>query len=134
MKDIPWIVLVTHSKLGYELVRSAEMMMGKMKNVKTISLMPGESPEDLYDIVKTEMDNISNKALILTDLFGGTPSNVSSFFAKRGYFVMAGVNLPILLEAELFRNRDDWDNILSYLEKIGKDSIINVTNKISRSE
>lgn len=130
--QMPWIVTITHGHLGEELVRSAEMLMGRMKNVKSISLLPEESPEELAGIVAEELKDIPQNALILTDLFGGTPSNVSALFAKRGWYVMTGTNLPILLEAEMYRSRDDWEHVVEYLTQVGKDSIINVNERIAK--
>ena len=130
--EIPWIVTITHGHLGEELIKSAEMLMGKMHNVKAISLLPERSPEELAGIVKEELHDIPQYSLILTDLFGGTPSNVSALFAKRGYYVMTGTNLPILLEAEMFRTREDWEHVVEYLTQIGKDSIINVNERITK--
>lgn len=128
----PWIITITHGHLGEEMVKSAEMLMGKMKNIKSISLLPEESPEELAGVVAKELDGIPGNSLILTDLFGGTPSNVSALFAKKGYFVMTGTNLPILLEAEMYRARDDWEHVVEYLTQIGKDSIVNVNERIAK--
>ncbi|RGC53787.1 PTS sugar transporter subunit IIA [Absiella sp. AM29-15] len=128
----PWIITITHGHLGEEMVKSAEMLMGKIKNIKSISLLPEESPEELAGVVAKELDGIPGNSLILTDLFGGTPSNVSALFAKKGYYVMTGTNLPILLEAEMYRARDDWEHVVEYLTQIGKDSIVNVNERIEK--
>lgn len=130
--DYPWIVTITHGHLGEEMVKSAEMLMGKIRNVKSISLLPEESPEDLAGIVEHELKDIPKNSLILTDLFGGTPSNVSAVFAKRGFQVMTGMNLPILLEAEMYRTNENWDHVVEYLTQVGKDSIVNINEKISK--
>lgn len=131
-EQAPWIITITHGHLGEEMVKSAEMLMGKMKNVKSISLLPEESPEELAGVVTKELEGIPENSLILTDLFGGTPSNVSALFAKKGYYVMTGTNLPILLEAEMYRSRDDWEHVVEYLTEIGKESVINVNAKIKK--
>lgn len=128
----PWIVTITHGNFGKEMVKSAEMLMGKMENVTSISLMPEESPEELAGIVAEKLADMPANSLILTDLFGGTPSNVSAVFAKKGFYVMTGTNLPILIEAEMYRSNDDWEHVVPYLTQIGKDSIVNVNEKIAK--
>lgn len=128
--DLPWIVTVTHGHLGEELVKSGEMLLGKVERVKSISLLPEESPEELASIVTDELRDIPEGSLILTDLFGGTPSNVSAIFAKKGYGVITGTNLPLFLEAEMLRASERWKDAVEYLTKIGKDSVINVNERI----
>lgn len=130
---LPWIVLVTHGKLGEALMDSVEMIAGKLNNVKAISLMPGDTPEELVVRLKKELEDVK-KILILVDLFGGTPSNVCAFFAKKGYPVMSGVNLPILLGAEMYRSSGDWDTIIDYLKTIGEESMINITERVNKRE
>lgn len=136
MQDVscgsPWIVTITHGHMGEEMVKSAEMLMGKMKHVRSISLLPEESPEELASVVAEKLKDIPKSSLILTDLFGGTPSNVSALFAKRGYHVLTGTNLPILLEAEMYRSNENWEHVVEYLTQVGKDSIVNVNERISK--
>ena len=45
---------------------------------------------------------------------------------------MTGTNLPILVEAEMYRARDDWEHVVEYLTQIGKDSIVNVNERIEK--
>jgi mannose/fructose-specific phosphotransferase system component IIA len=109
------------------------MIVGDLKNVKAISLLPGEPPEELKNVIEEELKEIPGNALILTDLFGGTPSNVSSVFAKQGYQVLTGVNLPMLLETEMYRtnNMNNWEQVGDYITKIGKNSVININERLS---
>lgn len=130
MEESPWIVVVTHGNFGEGLINAAEMICGKIKNLKSIKLLPGISPEDIYKEVKETIDETGKDTLILVDMFGGTPCNVCSKFAKDGYKVISGINLPILMESDMERGTDDWDNILDILKSIGQQSIVNVTENI----
>ncbi|HET58630.1 MAG TPA: PTS sugar transporter subunit IIA [Deltaproteobacteria bacterium] len=95
------VVVVTHGNLGRELIRAAELIKGDLKGVAHVSVDATRGVEDL----KKEMTTAIKKAdkgegvLILTDLFGGTPSNISlSFLKKDKVEVVTGVNLPMLLK------------------------------------
>ena len=77
----PWIILITHGKLGAEVKGSAEMIAGELKNVYSLSLMEGTDPMDLAMELKELLDKAPDDTIILTDLFGGTPSNTAARFA-----------------------------------------------------
>ena len=68
----PWIILITHGKLGAEVKGSAEMIAGELKNVYSLSLMEGTDPMDLAMELKELLDKAPDDTIILTDLFGGT--------------------------------------------------------------
>lgn len=129
--NLPWIYIVTHGDFGRALVESAEMICGKLQHVCTIGLMPGDSPENLVERVSDSLEKIAGEAVILVDLFGGTPSNVCSLFAKKGYQVMAGVNMPMLMAVDMARGTDDWSNVLKEAEQMGKEGIVNITARVN---
>lgn len=95
------VLIVTHGNLGHELIRAAEMIKGEVRGVIPISLDAKTGMED----IKKELTSAIKKAdlgdgvLIMTDLFGGTPSNISlSFLKEKQVEVVTGVNLPMLLK------------------------------------
>ena len=95
------VLITTHGNLGKELIRAAELIRGSLKGIVHISVDQIKGVEDL----KKEISNAIKKldqgqgVLILTDLFGGTPSNISLSFMKEGKVeVITGVNLPMLLK------------------------------------
>ena len=107
----PWIILITHGKLGAEVKGSAEMIAGELKNVYSLSLMEGTDPMDLAMELKELLDKAPDDTIILTDLFGGTPSNTAARFAlEKNYTVLAGLNLAMLIEAEMQRGMRDVIN------------------------
>ena len=73
----PWIIILTHGDAGKELVKSAEMILGKLKNVYTFSLLPNMSLNDFTNDIKNVLEKAPKDTLVFVDLFGGTPSNVA---------------------------------------------------------
>lgn len=95
------IVLVTHGDLGKALIEAATFISGKVRGVKTVSVQD-EAIDDLREAIAKAIKEVDTGkgVLILTDMFGGTPSNLSFSFLEPGKIeVITGVNLPMLLSA-----------------------------------
>jgi PTS system mannose-specific IIA component len=95
------VLVTTHGNLGIELIKAAELIKGPMKGVVHISVDQNKGVEDLKKEIGTAIKKMDQGkgVLILTDLFGGTPSNISLSFLKEGKVeVVTGVNLPMLLK------------------------------------
>ena len=113
--EIP-IVILNHGKFGEELIHSAELIVGQTTNVKAISLLQGTAIEEYYEIVKHALLELEGEAIVLTDMFGGTPSNIALMLQKeRRIRILCGVNLPMLLE--LLVSREVVQPIGQLLEK-----------------
>ena len=94
------IIICTHGRFGEELVHSAEMIVGPIKDIKVFSLLPGVDP---FDYRKEIQEYVNNKAdtefLCMADLYGGTPSNIlASLVPSRNVNVITGLNLAMLIE------------------------------------
>ena len=99
------ILLGTHGRAGEELIKSAEMILGKMKNVRSFSLMPGMALEDYMRPIEECLQDLPGGTLCLVDLFGGTPSNTfCALSQKYGNVVVTGLNLAMLME--VYMNKD----------------------------
>lgn len=97
---IPGILVITHGSFGEEIIKSAEMIIGAQENVKALSLMPGMDPADFIVDVQAVLNTMPEESLIMSDLFGGTPSNVSAAIASQYKVIaVAGLNLCMLIEA-----------------------------------
>jgi PTS system mannose-specific IIA component len=95
------IVIVTHLKLGEELLAAAELIVGKLKQFQAVSIDPKEDVEEIKEKISAAIRAVDRGKgiLILTDMFGGTPSNISlSFLEEWKIEVITGVNLPMLLK------------------------------------
>ena len=95
------VLITTHGNLGSELIKAAELIRGSLKGIIPISVDQTKGVDDLKKEISTAMKKLDQGqgVLILTDLFGGTPSNISLSFMKEGKVeVITGVNLPMLLK------------------------------------
>ena len=94
------MILVTHGKLAEHFIDAMEHVVGKQEAVATICIGPNDDMEqrraDIADAIKAVDDG--QGAIILTDLFGGTPSNLAISLLDTGHIeVIAGINLPMLI-------------------------------------
>ena len=121
------IVLVTHSQLGEALIEATEFITGeKLKDIVSVSIDLAESADKLREKIAAGIKTVNRKKgiLILTDMFGGTPSNLSYSFLEEGRVeVISGVNLPILLRAVTTRKEMELNELATSLETYGKKSI-----------
>ena len=102
------LVLVTHAGLATALKSSAEMIVGAIENCTTVEVFPDELADDIMARVVAAVEAVqSGGAIILTDLFGGTPSNMAMSFLKEGFIeVVTGVNLPMLIKLTQSREKN----------------------------
>ncbi|MHA1627284.1 MAG: PTS sugar transporter subunit IIA [Candidatus Asgardarchaeia archaeon] len=129
------IVIISHGKFCEELLKSAELIVGKQELIETVPLLEGESPDTFFDEVKKKIDGFRNKGyheiLVLSDLFGGSTSNtVSKIALEENIEVVTGVNMPMLLEVVINRDSADLKELTKIAEKSGKEGIVNVKRKI----
>jgi PTS system mannose-specific IIA component len=121
------IVIVTHKQLGDALIDAAEFILGaRPDGVVSVSININENADKLREKVSEGIKNVNMKegVLILTDMFGGTPSNLSYSFLEEGRTeVISGVNLPILIKAVNSRKDMDISKLAQSIETYGKKSI-----------
>ena len=121
------IVIVTHEKLGDVLIDAAEFILGeKPEAVQAVSINLAEDVELLRGSIEKGIKKVNHNrgVLILTDMFGGTPSNLSYSFLEEGRVeVLTGVNLPIVIKAITARENQKLDELVKSLETYGKKSI-----------
>jgi PTS system mannose-specific IIA component len=121
------IVIVTHRQLGDALIEAAEFILGsRPEALVSVSIDLSESADVLRRKIAGSIKKVKSEAgvLILTDMFGGTPSNLSYSFLEEGHIeVISGVNLPILIQAANTREKMNLDELAVKLEEFGKKSI-----------
>ncbi|CAN2041761.1 PTS fructose transporter subunit IIA [Candidatus Magnetomoraceae bacterium gMMP-15] len=122
------IVIVTHSNLGKALLNTLASMNGRRPQAMcAVSIDAREKDaaklrEKIASAIKTV--NQSSGVLILTDMFGGTPSNLSYSFLEEGHIeVLSGVNLPALIYADNSRKNKILNELAQEVEACGKKSI-----------
>ena len=121
------ILVVTHGQLGKALIDCTELIMGERPEaLNAISIDIRENADDLRTKIEKGIKEVNQKngILILTDMFGGTPSNLSYSFLEEGRIeVLSGVNLPILIKAVGQRSSKGLSELSQILETFGKKSI-----------
>jgi mannose PTS system EIIA component len=121
------IVIVTHCCLGDALIEAATFITGsRPEQLESISINLNEEAEKLREKIVDGIKKVDQKngVLILTDMFGGTPSNLSYSFLEEGRIeVLSGVNLPVLIKALHLRKNSELSKLAVSLEASGKKSI-----------
>jgi PTS system mannose-specific IIA component len=121
------IVIVTHSQLGDALIDAASFIIGASPQaVVAVSIDLNQNVDRLRQKIAGGLRQVrsSEGILILTDMFGGTPSNLSYSFLEEGRVeVLSGVNLPMLIKAINTRERLRLPELAVELEVYGKKSI-----------
>jgi PTS system mannose-specific IIA component len=116
------VLITTHGNLGSELIKAAESIRGSLKGIIHVSVDPTKGVEDLKKEMSASIKKLDNGrgVLILTDLFGGTPSNISLSFLKEGKVeVITGVNLPMLLKLADIREGMSLKEFAQYIKDYG---------------
>ena len=126
------LVLVTHGNLATELSNALEHVVGSQSRLETISIGPDDDMEqrrqDIVDSVG-RVDEDNDGAIILTDMFGGTPSNLAISIMEPGRIeVIAGVNLPMLIKLAGVRD-SELSEALEQAVEAGK-RYINVASQV----
>jgi len=122
------IVIVTHGLFGNILIDTAEAIIeNRLENVAAVSIDLKEHVETLRKKINNGVKEVSQNGgvLILTDMFGGTPSNLSYSFLEEGKIeVISGVNLPMLIKAVNLRKKEEnLHSMAKTIESYGKKSI-----------
>ncbi|ABB31523.1 phosphotransferase system, mannose-type, protein IIA [Geobacter metallireducens GS-15] len=119
------LVLVTHAGLAEELLRGAEMIVGPIESAETIGIRPGDQADAIMERIAEAVKRVSvDGALIMTDMFGGTPSNMSlSFLEADRIEVLTGVNLPMVIKFAAERDRIAVAELATSLKECGRESI-----------
>jgi PTS system mannose-specific IIA component len=120
------VLITTHGNLGSELIKAAELIRGALKGIVHVSVDQAKGVEDLKKEISTAIKKLDQGrgVLILTDLFGGTPSNISLSFLKEGKVeVITGVNLPMLLKLPDIREGMSLKEFAQYIKDYGVKNI-----------
>lgn len=119
------LVLVAHAGLARELLNAAEMIVGEMGLAEAVGISPDDSVDIIRDNVTEAIKKVSGDGvIIMTDMFRGTPSNMSLSFLKDNIVeVLTGVNLPMLLKFASEREKAGVASLAQMLKACGQESI-----------
>lgn len=130
------LVVATHGNLGSELLLSAQMIIGPVINARSVSITHDSSMEAIRDAIAeavTEVGQDGQGVIIVTDMFGGTPANVSmTFLEPQSVEVITGVNLPMILK--FFNSQESLrlDELAGILKSYGQQSIALASEYLQR--
>ena len=121
------VVIVTHCRLSEELIAAAKLVVGEeLKQFQPVSIGPNEGTEDIREKIIEAIRKVDEGqgVLILTDMYGGTPSNISlSFLEEKKIEVITGVNLPMLLKLATHPNDMDLEKLAVFITDYGQRNI-----------
>jgi PTS system mannose-specific IIA component len=121
------ILIVTHCQLGEALIDASEFIIGsRPEKTESVTIDLNVSAEKLRKAISNGIKKVGQEdgVLILTDMFGGTPSNLSYTFLEEGRIeVVSGVNLPMLIKAVNTRGDSKIGELATSVEAFGKKSI-----------
>jgi len=121
------ILIITHGTLCEELKSSVEFVIGEkiVRNIFTITIDKDTRDFDTYANRISNFVTEDEKTIIFTDMFGGTPSNISLTFYKKGLVeIISGVNLPMLVKASTIEEYESFEEAVNIIKSSGQDNII----------
>ena len=126
------LVLVTHGQLAVEFRHAVEHVVGPQQNFATVAIGADDDMEQRRREIVAAVEDVDTGAgvVVLTDMFGGTPSNLAISVMESGRIeVIAGVNLPMLIKLTSVRRNDDMQSALSEAQTAGR-KYINVASQV----
>jgi PTS system mannose-specific IIA component len=126
MKKMIGVVIVTHSALADEFLMATQQIVGVVEGIEPISIDPSDPIEEVEARIKKGIKKVDmgRGVLILTDMFGGTPSNISLSFQQKGKVeIVTGINLPMLIKLSTLREEKTLDELASFIKAYGQKNI-----------
>ena len=126
------IVLVTHGRLAEEFVTALEHVVGKQEAIRSVCIGPDDDMEMRRKEIIEAVDAVASGdgVILLTDMFGGTPSNLAISMLDQGNVeVVAGMNLPMLIKLASVREQETLETAVAQAQESGR-KYINVASKL----
>jgi mannose PTS system EIIA component len=120
------VVVVTHGQLATELVNAAEMIIGDIPQFAAVSIGWHDDVDDAREEIRQAIGRVQGDSgvLLLTDMFGGTPSNLGMTFLESDRVeVITGVNLPMLIKMASLRGSSDLVAVAREMREAGRNAI-----------
>lgn len=119
-------VIVTHGQLANELLAAAEAVVGDLSHITAVSIGWHDDVEMAKSEIERAIENVSegNGVLMLTDMFGGTPTNIAAMFLKDNEVeIVTGVNLPMVIKLASLNKEITLRELAAEVEDQGKEAI-----------
>ncbi len=121
------VIIAAHGTLAHDLLSAAQTIIGPIEGVHTVSRLPREGKADLLRKFHNKIAKLDNPEgiLILIDVYGGSPFNISSHFLEQyNIRIVTGVNLPMILDLATYREKLGLDKLAARLARTGRRSVI----------
>ena len=130
------LLIISHCDLGREFLNAAELILGRLEAADAISITQTTESEEVLKQISKKLKALDrgDGVLVLTDMFGGTPSNLSlSFLEEERVEVLTGVNLPMVVAVAQDRARLSLSELGEKAQQAGRRSIA-LAGKLLKSE
>ena len=131
------VLVVTHGRLAMELVNATKMIAGDMEHIQAVSIGWNDDVNDAHERMRSAVKQLDQGqgVLVLTDMFGGTPSNIAlTFLEKDRVEVVTGVNLPMLIKLASVQAEEGLRQVAQKIRTQGQKSIYVASEVLARSE
>lgn len=121
------IVVISHGRLATELLRAAEMIVGKIENSVAVDIDPKMGIDEIHGAVDGAIRTVDmgKGVIVLTDMFGGTPSNIGCSYLGAGEVeVLTGINLPMMVKLPMARQTMPLGDLARHLQDYGQRNIM----------
>jgi PTS system mannose-specific IIA component len=122
----PGVVIVTHYGLGQEFLHALRQIVPDAPDFRVVSIDPAQSVDEMRNAIAKELEaaDEGKGVLVLTDMFGGTPSNISlSFMKEQRVEVVTGVNLPMLIKLATLPDEKPLEELATFIKSYGQRNI-----------
>jgi mannose PTS system EIIA component len=119
-------VIITHGQLAGELLAAAEMIVGPVKHITSVSIGWHDDVDMAHDEIERAIRRVGEGrgVLLLTDMFGGTPTNIASMFLTEGEVeVITGVNLPMVIKLASQQDEESLGEVARRVRNQGQEGI-----------
>lgn len=126
------LVLVTHGNLALEFISAMQHVVGKQEQIDSVCIGPEDDMEMRRKEILQKVDNVDkgHGVVVLTDMFGGTPSNLAiSIMDRANVEILAGVNLPMLIKLASLRKEKSLKEAVLGAQEAGK-KYINIASQL----
>ncbi len=120
------VVIVTHYRLGDEFLQALRLIVPDAPEFRAVSIEPTQSVDEMRSQISAALDaaDQGDGVLVLTDMFGGTPSNISlSFLDEHQVEVVTGLNLPMLIKLATLRETKSLEDLAAFIKQYGQRNI-----------
>ena len=131
------IVIVTHYQLGEQMLQALKLIIPDAPKFYTVSVVPQQSVDEMRAAISEKLKDADQGkgVLILTDMFGGTPSNIAlSFLGEYQLEVVTGINLPMLIKLATFRTDKNLEELAVFIKDYGRRNISVASELVSEDK